>query len=48
VGYHVRENDLFLEIIDPASGGVLPQGEWGEIVVTTLTPKNYINLEKKN
>jgi len=39
VGYHVRENDLYIEIIDPASTKILPQGEWGEIVVTTLTRK---------
>jgi phenylacetate-CoA ligase len=36
-GYHVREADLYLEIIDPKTGGVLPDGEWGEIVFTTLT-----------
>ncbi len=39
VGYHVRENDLYIEIIDPDSGKLLPQGQWGEIVVTTLTRK---------
>lgn len=39
VGYHVRENDLYIEIIDPSSGKILPQGEWGEIVMTTLTRK---------
>ena len=39
VGYHIRENDLYIEIIDPASGRVLPKGEWGEIVMTTLTRK---------
>ena len=39
VGYHVRENDLYIEIIDPLSTKILPQGEWGEIVVTTLTRK---------
>ena len=36
-GYHVREADLYLEIIDPSTGLVLPDGEWGEIVFTTLT-----------
>lgn len=36
-GYHVREADLYLEIIDPETGGILPDGEWGEIVFTTLT-----------
>ena len=36
-GYHVRESDLLIEIIDPATGTALPDGEWGEIVFTTLT-----------
>lgn len=36
-GYHVREADLLLEIVDPASGGPQPAGEPGEIVFTTLT-----------
>lgn len=39
VGYHPREADLFFEIIDPTTGKVLPEGEWGEIVFTTLTRK---------
>lgn len=36
-GYHVREADLYLEVIDPATGNPVPDGEWGEIVFTTLT-----------
>jgi phenylacetate-coenzyme A ligase PaaK-like adenylate-forming protein len=36
-GYHLREADLFMEIIDPATGRVLPDGVSGEVVVTTLT-----------
>jgi phenylacetate-CoA ligase len=36
-GYHVREADLYLEIIDPATGETVPDGIWGEIVFTTLT-----------
>ena len=39
VGYHVRENDLYIEILDPVGNRVLPDGEWGEIVMTTLTRK---------
>ncbi len=39
VGYHVRETDLYLEIIDPETGEVLPDGSFGEIVFTTLTRK---------
>jgi phenylacetate-coenzyme A ligase PaaK-like adenylate-forming protein len=36
-GYHPREADLIFEIIDPESGRVLPDGEWGEVVFTTIT-----------
>ncbi len=36
-GYHLREADLHVEIIDPISGEVLPDGESGEVVFTTLT-----------
>ena len=35
-GYHLRELDLFLEILDPVSGEPVPDGETGEIVLTTL------------
>lgn len=35
-GYHVRETDLFFEIIDPDTGSPAPPGQWGEIVVTPL------------
>ncbi len=35
-GYHLREADLFFEIVDPATGEVLPPGRTGEVVVTTL------------
>ncbi|AFM24501.1 DVU_1553 family AMP-dependent CoA ligase [Desulfomonile tiedjei] len=36
-GYHVREADLYFEIIDPNSARTVPQGELGEITFTTLT-----------
>ncbi|MCC7447687.1 MAG: phenylacetate--CoA ligase family protein [Anaerolineae bacterium] len=36
-GYHLREADLLFEIVDPATGAALPDGEPGEIVFTTLT-----------
>lgn len=38
-GCHIRELDLYLEIIDPITGRVLPDGEEGEVVFTTLTRK---------
>ena len=36
-GYHLREADLFFEVVDPVNGTLLPEGESGEIVFTTLT-----------
>ncbi|MBV5328886.1 MAG: AMP-binding protein [Chlorobium sp.] len=36
-GCHLREADLLFEIIDPQTAAPLPEGEWGEIVFTTLT-----------
>lgn len=38
-GYHMREADLYFEIINPYTGMVVPEGEWGEVVFTTLTRK---------
>ena len=35
-GLHIREADLLFEIVDE-TGKKLPDGEWGEVVVTTLT-----------
>jgi phenylacetate-coenzyme A ligase PaaK-like adenylate-forming protein len=36
-GYHLREADLYLEVIDPIHGRTVPEGEYGEVVFTTLT-----------
>jgi phenylacetate-CoA ligase len=36
-GIHVWEDHYLPEIVDPATGRVLPDGEQGELVVTTLT-----------
>lgn len=38
-GMHIRENDLYVEIVEPISGKSLPEGSLGEIAVTTLTRK---------
>jgi phenylacetate-CoA ligase len=35
-GLHIWEDHFYPEIIDPASGEVLPDGERGELVLTTL------------
>jgi len=34
-GMHIRENDLLFEVIDP-DGGLLPDGQWGELVLTSF------------
>ena len=36
-GLHIWEDHFYPEIIDPISGVVLPDGEFGELVLTTLT-----------
>ena len=36
-GLHVFEDAFYLEIIDPETGEVLPEGEQGELVYTSLT-----------
>ncbi|MCR5523173.1 MAG: phenylacetate--CoA ligase [Clostridia bacterium] len=35
-GMHIWDDYLYLEIIDPHTGKTVPDGEWGEIVITTL------------
>jgi phenylacetate-CoA ligase len=36
-GYHFNEADILVEVIDPVTGAVLPDGEEGELVFTTLS-----------
>lgn len=36
-GIHVWEDQYFIEVIDPVTGQTLPDGEQGELVVTSLT-----------
>lgn len=36
-GLHIAEDQFYCEIIDPETLEVLPDGEWGELVITTLT-----------
>ena len=38
-GLHLADDHFFPEIIDPASGAVLPAGREGELVLTTLTKR---------
>ena len=36
-GLHIWEDHFYPEIVDPATGAVLPEGETGELVLTSLT-----------
>lgn len=36
-GYHMREGDLYLEILDPVTGQPVRDGQLGEVTFTTLT-----------
>ncbi len=36
-GYHLREADLYFEVIDPQTGKLMQDGIYGEVVFTTLT-----------
>jgi phenylacetate-coenzyme A ligase PaaK-like adenylate-forming protein len=36
-GYHLRDADMLFEIVNPETGEPVPDGEYGEVVFTTLT-----------
>lgn len=36
-GLHVAEDHFFVEVLDPETHEPVPDGEWGELVITTLT-----------
>ena len=36
-GYHLREGDLYFEVVDHETGEACPDGAMGEVVFTTLT-----------
>uniref|UniRef100_I2PXS7 Coenzyme F390 synthetase n=1 Tax=Desulfovibrio sp. U5L TaxID=596152 RepID=I2PXS7_9BACT len=38
-GYHLRETELYFEVVDMATGAPLPDGHVGEVVFTTLAPR---------
>jgi phenylacetate-coenzyme A ligase PaaK-like adenylate-forming protein len=38
-GMHLRETDVFVEIVDPETGRLLPDGEFGDMVVSTPLKK---------
>jgi phenylacetate-CoA ligase len=35
-GLHLAEDHFFAEVVDPATGKRLPDGEWGELVLTSV------------
>lgn len=39
-GYHLRDADLLVEIVDPRTGLQVPPGQSGEVVITTLDRKS--------
>jgi phenylacetate-CoA ligase len=40
-GLHISEDHFLVEVIDPETGRVLPEGEEGELVFTTLTKEGF-------
>jgi len=40
-GLHIAEDHILAEVIDPQTGAVLPYGEEGELVLTTLTKEAF-------
>jgi phenylacetate-CoA ligase len=40
-GLHIWEDHFYPEVIDPATGDVLPDGEMGELVFTSLTKEAF-------
>ena len=40
-GYHMRDVDLYTEIIDPLTGENVAEGNYGEVVFTTFRQRRY-------
>ncbi len=40
-GLHISEDHFYPEIVDPESGAVLPEGDAGELILTTLTTRAF-------
>ncbi len=40
-GLHINEDHFLVEVVDPATGEVLPEGAEGELVFTTLTKEAF-------
>ncbi len=40
-GLHIHEDHFLAEIVDPGTGDVLPEGQWGQLVLTSLTTRAF-------
>jgi len=40
-GLHINEDHFLAEVVDPETGAVLPEGQRGELVLTTLTKEAF-------
>jgi len=47
-GLHVFEDHFYVEIIDPDTGEILPEGESGEIVYTSLTKEAFPGIRYRS
>lgn len=47
-GLHVFEDHFYVEIIDPDTGEILPEGEQGEIVYTSLTKEAFPTIRYRS
>jgi phenylacetate-CoA ligase len=47
-GLHVHEDHFYVEIIDPDTGEILPEGEKGEIVYTTITKEAFPGIRYRS
>ena len=47
-GLHVFEDFFYVEIIDPETGEILPEGEKGEIVYTSLTKEAFPGIRYRS
>lgn len=47
-GLHVHEDHFYVEIIDPETGEILPEGSKGEIVYTSLTKEAFPGIRYRS
>lgn len=47
-GLHVQEDHFYVEIIDPETGEILPEGSQGEIVYTSLTKEAFPGIRYRS